>query len=115
MEFMAVALTHSVAREQGKMPFFFSRYTFQRMKELGNTHYCFHCGGNVGFKPGPDGKPTNQMDGNYDPMKNHTAEHANAVIGSGYFRRIARYDFAGDWVRAQLRKRKNFPYVVAVT
>ena len=62
MDFLRVALTHATARSHGKAPFFFSRFNFQRMKERGNTHYCFHCGGSWGFKPKRNGQATNCED-----------------------------------------------------
>ena len=62
MDVIALFLTHSIARNEGKSPFFFSRFNFQRMKERGNTHYCFDCGGSWGFTPGKNGEATNCED-----------------------------------------------------
>ena len=116
MQVTALFLTHIVARQQGKSPFFFSRFNFTRMKERGNTHYCFHCGGYVGFTPKKQGvlrrcdisKPTNRLDeSGYDAMKNHDRTHANGVIGNAQ-----RHKFVWDWLRREIPK--NFPYVVNV-
>lgn len=62
MDIAALYLTHIKAHQEGKAPFFFSRFNFQRMKERGNTHYCFHCGGDWGFTPGKNGEATNCED-----------------------------------------------------
>jgi len=57
-----IIFTHMKARELNKPAFFFSRFTFKQMKERGNTHYCFHCGGDYGFTPGENGEATNCED-----------------------------------------------------
>lgn len=62
MSGVGMLLTHSIARREGKLQFFFSRYNFQSMRERGNTHYCFYCIGDWGFTPGKDGEPTNHLD-----------------------------------------------------
>lgn len=99
--------THAVAHSAGKPPFFFSRFNFERMKELGNTHYCFHCGGWVGFSPSKDGTPTNCTDGDYNPMKSHNDTHSDAVIGNADL-----FDFVGDWLEHEIPG--DFPYIVSV-
>lgn len=62
MSIGAVLMTHAIAHRHRKAPFFFSRWNFERMKERGNTHYCFHCGGSWGFTPDEDGNATNCLD-----------------------------------------------------
>ncbi len=52
-------MTHTIAHQHRKAPFFFSRWNYEQMKERGNTHYCFHCGGSWGFIPDADGNATN--------------------------------------------------------
>lgn len=69
MDVGAVLMTHTLANQEGKMPFFFSRFNFQRMKERGNTHYCFHCGGEWGFIPGEKGEATNCEDNKIQLIK----------------------------------------------
>lgn len=73
MSLGGVLLMHTVAHGENKAPLFFSRFNFQRMKERGNTHYCFHCGGHYGFTPGRGGEVTNQMD-NKITLKNKAGE-----------------------------------------
>jgi hypothetical protein len=55
MSIGAVLLTHSIAHQNHKSPFFFSQWDFWRAKKRGNTHYCFDCGGDWGFTPGEGG------------------------------------------------------------
>ena len=62
MDVAALLLTHVAARNSGKAPFFFSRWTFDSANKRGNTHYCFHCGGDWGFTPGKNGEATNCED-----------------------------------------------------
>lgn len=109
MSFTQIALTHVIADQVHKPPFFFSRFNFTRMKERGNTHYCFHCGGHVGFTPGPNGEAMNSKeDSGYEPMKNHDPVlHANAVIGNAND-----HERVWDWLRAEIKP--DFPYVVTV-
>jgi hypothetical protein len=110
MSFLQVALTHAIADQAHKPPFFFSRFNFTRMKERGNTHYCFHCGGNVGFTPGPNGEAMNSIhdSSGYNPMAKHDSiAHQDAVIGGA-----DKYDWVGDWLRAKIKS--DFPYVVTV-
>ena len=112
-------LTHAVAKQQGKSPFFFSRFIFERMKKRGNTHYCFHCGGNVGFRPERTGRlikrndlsrPTNQIeDSGYNAMAKHDATHKSCVIGNA-----SRYCYAWKWLECEIGKRKDFPFVVNI-
>lgn len=112
-------LTHLLVTRDRKDAFFFSRFNFTRMKERGNTHYCFHCGGDVGFRPVRVGKlikrkdirrATNQLSGRgYDAMKHHDATHANGVIGNA-----SRYRNVWDWLEREIGKKKDFPFVVSV-
>ena len=62
MSATAMLATHAIARQENKSPFFFSRFNFDRMTERGNTHYCFHCGGEWGFRPDKKGNATNCED-----------------------------------------------------
>ena len=100
-------ITHGAAMGSGKLPFFFSRFTFRRMKEAGNTHYCFHCGGRFGFKPGPNDEVTNSSD-HLGLMKNHDpVSHASGVIGDA-----DKFESASEWLLAKMPS--DFPFVVAV-
>jgi hypothetical protein len=116
--------THMVAVEVGRPPFFFSRFNFARMKERGNTHYCFRCGGPVGFIPGPKGEATNCKDGEYNPMKDHDPiTHADAVIT-----RANCYSNVWEWLDKEIARKcnqtrmakilrrapKDFPFIVSV-
>ncbi len=108
MSIGGILLTHAVAASEQKPPFFFSRFNLERMKELGNTHFCFHCGGGVGFKPGPNGEATNSTERGYNPMKRHDpVTHADGVIGDA-----DKYDWEQRWLRAKIGK--DFPFVVCV-
>ena len=95
-----------------KCTFFFARWYFDSIKRHGNTHYCFHCGGAVGFRPGPNGEAMNSVDDThvitYDPMAKHDKTHASAILGE-----IQQYHYIGDWLR-WVRAPKDFPYIVAV-
>lgn len=62
MTITEVLLTHAVARQKNMSPFFFSRFNFDRMKERKNTHYCFHCGGQWGFRLGKKDNAINCKD-----------------------------------------------------
>ncbi len=62
MQVTALLMTHAIAREMRKAPFFFSPFTFDRMRERKNTHFCFHCGGQWGFRPNEDKTITNHED-----------------------------------------------------
>jgi len=79
------------------------------MKERGNTHYCFDCGGNVGFIPDKDGVPTNRLENDrYDFMKEHDpVAHGEVVIGNA-----DKYDNVWDWLKGEIPA--DFPYVVTV-
>lgn len=119
MSFFEVALTHSVARDKNKISYFFSRFNFDRMKERGNTHFCFSCHGDVGFKPQKVGrlfksddvtKPTNHIQKNgYNPMAYHDATHTNAVLGNANM-----YNNVWAWLSKEIKKKKDFPFVVHV-
>ncbi len=50
MDFHRLGLTHSEARRSGRPPLFWSRGYFDLIKNMGNTHYCFHCCGHYGFR-----------------------------------------------------------------
>lgn len=103
-----ILLTHSVAHRAGKPPFFFSRFNFEVMKEKGNTHYCFACGGKCGFTPDADGKPTNQVEREYDSMKHHDmATHASYVIDGA-----DQFDNPWSWLEAKIGP--DFPYIVSI-
>jgi len=120
MDVTSVFMTHAIARRENKQPFFFSRFNFERMKERGNTHYCFHCGGSVGFTPRKKSsrthffasrdiaKPTNHVQDGFDAMKTHNETHADGVVG-----RALRYADAGAWLQSQLHN--DFLYIVNVT
>lgn len=106
-----VLLTHSIAWREGKLPFFFSRFKFERMQEKGNTHFCFGCLSDVGYTPGPDGEPTNHLEDKesyYNGMKYHDQTHADFIIGNA-----DKYDDPWDWLKGEIPK--DFPCVVAVT
>jgi hypothetical protein len=119
MGFLGTALTHALAHRTGKAPFFFSRFIFVRMHERKNTHYCFHCGGDVGFRPEKVGrflkqndlsKPTNHIeDGGYNHMSKHDVSHADAVIGNAH-----KYRNVWDWLEGEISKKKDFPYIVSI-
>jgi len=119
MGFLGVALTHGLARQTGKEAYFFSRFNFGRMKERNNTHFCFLCGGVVGFKPEKVGrlfkrrdlaKPLDCLeDGGWNPMKKHDASHAVAVIGNAN-----KYGNVWDWLEKEIGKKKDFPFIVSV-
>lgn len=102
-----MALTHSLARRSDLSPFFFSEYNFKRMQERKNTHYCFDCGGDVGFTPGPDGKPTNTVIREYNAMKSHGADHEFSVVANA-----DKYTNPQDWLSHEIRT--GFPYLVSI-
>ena len=110
MSIVGILLTHSEARKTGKPPFFFSRFKFQKMKELGNTHYCFHCSGDCGFKPDSKGLATKSRvpGSNWDPMEHHDSKtHATGVIGNA-----DKYSNPWDWFEKEMPK--DFPYTVHI-
>ena len=107
---MDALFTRMIADGLGKPAFFFSRFYFDRMKEHGNTHYCFNCGGQQGFTPGPNGEATNSSYQGYDPMERHNpATHASAIIANA-----DKYDWVGDWLRKEISNKPEFPYIVSV-
>ena len=61
MNLQGALFVYGAAHRDEKNPLFFSQATFQRMKERGNTQYCFLCGGDWGFTPDAQGNATNQM------------------------------------------------------
>ncbi len=107
MSITGIFLTHDIAHRVGKPPFFFSRFDFDQMRERGNTHYCFHCGGSFGFKPGEDGTPTDCAGDDYNPMEGHDDTHSDAVIGNANS-----FQFVRDWLYHEITG--NFPYLVSV-
>jgi hypothetical protein len=109
MNIAALFLTHQAARDSGKSPFFFSRFNFQNMKTRGNTHYCFACGGDVGFTPGIGGVATNSISrSGYDPMKqHHTQDHADAIVGDA-----DKYETPSTWLQTKVPP--DFPYIIAI-
>ena len=118
MGFLGTALTHSLANRVGKEPYFFSRFNFNRMKERGNTHFCFFCGGEVGFRPERVGRfigrdniavATNCEENGRNPMVGHDASHSVVVIGNAH-----KYDNVWDWLEGEISKKKDFPFVVNV-
>ncbi|MDO8561836.1 MAG: hypothetical protein Q7S05_03355 [bacterium] len=105
-----ILLTHAIAHRERKPPFFFSRFNFERMREIGNTHYCFYCGGGQGFIPGPNGEATNSIEpSGYDATKHHDpAAHADAIVGNA-----EKYEWAGDWLGKEIGE-KPFPFIVHI-
>ena len=119
MYIAAMLLTRVFALEEGKGHLSFSRFNFQRMKERGNTHYCFYCGGEVGFRPERAGrfikrsdlsKPTNQLDGRgQNPMTGHDATHIDGVVGSAL-----RYLNVWHWLEKEVGDNRAFPFVINI-
>ncbi len=117
MDIGEMLLTHTLAGKYNKSPFFFSRFTFRRMLERKNSHYCFYCGGEVGFQPKKTGllkrdvsQATNSTDvGGHDAMKRHDATHEDGVIGNAL-----EYQYPSDWLKKEISKKKNFPFVVNI-
>src|SRR4051812_13710213 len=62
MSIGGVLFTHSVAHCRGRAPFFFCRFIFYVARKRKTTHYCFHCGGNFGFRPGQNAVALNSED-----------------------------------------------------
>jgi hypothetical protein len=105
---LAQLFAHAVKRAEGKPAFHFSRFNFLCMKGHGNTHYCFLCGGGIGFTPDKDGNPTNHAEKNYDPMKEHNVvTHAIYVLGDA-----DKYNSPEDWLHATLTE--DFPCRVSI-
>jgi len=117
--FLGTVLTHAKSRQTGKQAYFFSRFNFIRMKRRGNTHFCFFCSGNVGFKPKKVGRfikreditiPTNCIEENgYNFMEKHDASHSTGVIGNAQ-----KYNNVWDWLEKEIGKKKDFPFVVSI-
>lgn len=104
MSLTQILLTHSAARQTGMSPFFFSRFNFDRMKEKGNTHYCFHCGNDHGFTLGPNGEATNcdkKTTQDHDP-----ATHFNATIG-----RANKYTDPWTWLSKEIARKNKKPFL----
>jgi hypothetical protein len=102
-----ILLTHAVARREGKPPFFFSRFNFDRMKEAGNTHFCFHCGGSGGFRRNEDGTASNIVAEDKYLIGRHNATHDDAVI-----KNADKYDNPWNWLKAEISS--SFPYIVTI-
>ena len=104
----AMLLTHTIAHREKKLPFFFSRFTFERMKEVGNTHYCFFCLSNRGFKLGPNGEILDSVgERGYSGMDHHDATHAGAVIGNA-----DKYNSPHAWLEKEIPK--DFPCIINI-
>lgn len=100
---------HVQARKLKKIPFFFSRFNFERMQQVGNTHYCFHCGGDWGFNLGPQGEITNHIHDKRNYMRNHNPlTCADGILGNA-----DKYSYAADWLRGEINP-KTFPFVVGI-
>ncbi len=102
-----ILMTHIAAHRQGKPPFFFSQFNFERMSKLGNTHYCFACMARGGYRPNNDGKPTNIHKDDVWAMEDHTVNHAPYVIGDA-----DKYTDVWSWLEAKVTQ--EFPYIVIV-
>ncbi len=102
-----ILMAHSIARRVGKPPFFFSRFNFERMQALGNTHYCFACLAGSGYRPDKNGNPTNIAPEDLRAVRNHTDEHAPYVVGDA-----DKYSDVWSWLEAKITP--DFPYLVAV-
>jgi hypothetical protein len=102
-----ILLTHSIARREGKRPFFFSRFKFQRMQEMGNTHYCFACLSQSGYKLDAQGNLTNIDKTDEWAFENHTEEHAPYVVGDA-----DQFNDVRSWLEAKITP--EFPFVVTV-
>lgn len=109
MGMLGVVLTHAVASQLRKEPFFFSRFNFKRMKEVGNTHYCFHCGGDWGFKLGPQGEVTNHI----HEDRNYMRDHNPLTCADGILSNADKYSSPGDWLQGEINI-ETFPYVVGI-
>jgi hypothetical protein len=96
-----------VATHAKKEPFFFRAINFDYIRSRGNTHYCFACGGHVGFTPGPRGVATNTVDSRgCDTMPLHDHKrHAHAILGN-----IDKYPTTREWIDAETNA--DFPYLI---
>ena len=115
MSFTGAFLAHTIARDTGKSAFFFSPFTFERMRENGNTHFCFYCGGWMGFTPDAKGKATNwitkadKADKKCKPVDRHDpVTHADGTLGNA-----DKYSNPRDWLRAEMPK--GFRFIVNIT
>lgn len=103
-----ILLTHSIAHREGKPPFFFSRFNFDRMKRLGNTHYCCICLARAGFQIDENGKPINVSSDDDDYAQNHhDTTHAPYTIGNA-----DKYSNPWDWLEGEIKP--DFPYIIAI-
>ena len=103
-----ILMTHSIARREGKPPFFFSRFNFVEMQLRGNTHFCFACLSKVGFTPGPTGEPTNHLEKRkYNGMEDHDETHANFILGNAN-----KYDNPWEWLEHEMSE--DFPCIVSI-
>ncbi len=105
---MDILFAHSIARREGRSPFFFSRFNFNKMKQRGNTHYCCACLGRAGFQVGEDGKPFNMSPEDADSLqKHHDASHAPYIIGNA-----DKYSNPWDWLEGEIKA--DFPLIVTI-
>ncbi len=110
MTVTGILMTHAVARREGKLPFFFSRFKFDRMKKMGNTHFCFACLSNMGYIPDQDGRQTNHHEEDasaFHGMETHDNTHEKFVIGNA-----DKYEDPWSWLGHETPK--NFPCVVHI-
>lgn len=114
LENTGILQAHAAAREAGKPPYFFSRFNFERMKDAGNTHFCFYCGGKHGYRLGPNGEIENSSDGEVgkggnNPMDHHDPKaHADAVVANA-----DKYSDVDEWLKNEVSS--DFPFMVART
>lgn len=113
MDVGGILMTHAIARKEGKLPFFFSRFKFEAMRKRGNTHFCFACLSGVGYTPDENGNPTNHLEDGWDGqpysgMDHHNETHKDFIIGNA-----DKYDGPREWLEHEIPK--DFPCVVALT
>ncbi len=104
---LGMLITSAIARREGKPAFFFSRFNFTRMRDAGNTHYCFNCGGMRGFQIDETGAATNIHTDDSGLNEKHSAACASATIGNA-----DKYDNPWDWLAAELPA--DFPHIVDI-
>ena len=103
-----ILLTHSVAHREGKPPFFFSRFNFERMKALGHTHYCCACITSGGFRLDRQGKVVNANPKGADRLqKYHDDTHLPYTIGNAN-----EYDNPWSWLENEVKP--DFPYILSI-
>ena len=104
---LGMLITHTIARREKKPVFFFSRFTFTRMRQAENTHYCFNCGGSHGFQVDETGIARNIHADDTYLCERHSTECAPAVIGNA-----DKYDNPWDWLQHEMPK--DFPHIVHI-